>query len=72
MRRHLCIVTAMNSNRVRSMKPLEQRREWRVNTPARHRPIAADLPLPLAAVSATVDFKVFSEIASRNESTAFA
>lgn len=40
--------------------------------PARHNPIAADFPLPLAAVSATVDFKVFSEIASKKDRTALA
>ena len=64
-------------NGVRSIKSLMQRRiekrvDWRFKIPARHRPMAADLPLPLAAVSATVDFKVFSDIASRNERTAFA
>jgi hypothetical protein len=40
--------------------------------PARHSPIAADFPLPLAAVSATVDFRVFSEIASKKDRTALA
>lgn len=40
--------------------------------PARHSPMAADLPLPLAAVRATVDFRVFSEIASKKDRTALA
>ena len=40
--------------------------------PARHRPIAADFPLPLAAVRATVDRSVFSEIASKKDRTALA
>jgi hypothetical protein len=34
--------------------------------------MAADFPLPLAAVSATVDFRVFSEIASKKDRTALA
>jgi hypothetical protein len=38
----------------------------------RHNPIAADLPLPLAAVSATVPFKLFSDTASRNVTSALA
>ena len=40
--------------------------------PARHSPIAADLPLPLPAVSDTVERSVCSEMASRKDNTAFA
>ena len=40
--------------------------------PARHSPIAADLPLPLPAVSETVERSVCSEMASRKDNTAFA
>ena len=40
--------------------------------PARQRPIAADLPRPLAAVKATVVCKDRCDIASKNVITAFA
>ena len=40
--------------------------------PAKHNPMAADFPLPLPAVSDTVERKVCSEIASRKDNTAFA
>lgn len=40
--------------------------------PAMASPNAADFPRPLAAVSDTVDLKVFSEIHSINLRTAFA
>ena len=39
---------------------------------ANDNPIAADFPLPLAAVSATVLLNVFSDITSINFSNAFA
>lgn len=44
---------------------------WAI-APAIAKPNDADLPLPLAAVNATVDLNVFSAIASMNKSNAFA
>lgn len=44
----------------------------KVTAPAMASPNAADFPRPLAAVSDTVDLKVFSEIHSINLRTAFA
>jgi hypothetical protein len=41
-------------------------------TPAKHMPMAADFPLPLAAVRATVYRRVFSDTASKNDNTALA
>mmetsp|Transcript_6623 Transcript_6623/g.23852 ORF Transcript_6623/g.23852 Transcript_6623/m.23852 type:complete len:228 (+) Transcript_6623:2187-2870(+) len=44
----------------------------RASAPEMARPRAADLPLPLAAVSATVDLRVFSEAESRKVTRDFA